>query len=92
MLDGGFQITDGLDQFSDRRKEETCQLACDCPRGSIVTNTASIWARVRDLQSEDKDAADLKDIDDIRRRLYVLIYHAVYQNKSSNKAHLNGLS
>ncbi len=46
---------------------------------------------IRDWQGEDKDAADLRDIDDIRRRLYVLIYHAVYLNKSSNKAHLNGL-
>ena len=44
---------------------------------------------IRDWLSEDKDAAELKDIDDIRRRLYVLIYHAVYVGKSSNKAHLN---
>jgi hypothetical protein len=36
---------------------------------------------IRDWQGEDKDAPDLKDIDDIRRRLYVLIYHAVYLNK-----------
>ena len=46
---------------------------------------------IRDWLSEDKDAAELKDIEDIRRRLYVLIYHAVYVGKSSNKAHLNGL-
>lgn len=46
---------------------------------------------IRDWQKEDTDAPDLRNVDDIRRRLYVLIYHAVYLNKSSNKAHLNGL-
>ena len=67
------------------------------PRGySAATSDRSLTIEemltiIRDWQGEDKDAPDLKDIDDIRRRLYVLIYHAVYLNKSSNKAHLNGL-
>jgi len=67
------------------------------PRGhSVTTSDKSLTVEemltiIRDWQSEDKDAEDLKDIDDIRRRLYVLIYHAIYVNKSSDKAHLNGL-
>jgi hypothetical protein len=67
------------------------------PRGhSVATSERSVTIEemltiIRDWQSEDKDATDLKDIDDIRRRLYVLIYHAVYLYKSSDKAHFNGL-
>jgi NAD-dependent SIR2 family protein deacetylase len=67
------------------------------PRGYSAANSdrsltiEEMLTIIRDWQGEDKDAADLKDVDDIRRRLYVLIYHAVYFNKSSSKAHLNGL-
>jgi hypothetical protein len=67
------------------------------PRGhSAATSDRSLTIEemltiIRDWQGENKDAPDLRDVDDIRRRLYVLIYHAVYLNKSSNSAHLNGL-
>src|ERR1039457_2867906 len=67
------------------------------PRGhSAATSDRSptieeMLTLIRDWQNEDTDAPDLRPVDDIRRRLYVLIYHAVYLNKSSNKAHLNGL-
>lgn len=67
------------------------------PRGHTATTSdksltiEEMLTIIRDWQSEDEEAADLKDIDDIRRRLYVLIYHAVYLYKSSDKGHLNGL-
>ncbi len=46
---------------------------------------------LRDWKREKPDAADLKEFDDMLRRLYVLIYHAVYVSKSSSAKHLNGL-
>lgn len=67
------------------------------PRGhSVTTSDRSLTIEemltiIRDWQGEDKGAEKLKNIDDIKRRLYVLIYHAVYLYKSSNKQHLNGL-
>jgi hypothetical protein len=67
------------------------------PRGHNATTSdksltiEEMLTIIRDWQSEDKEAADLKDVDDIRRRLYILIYHAVYLDKSSKQGHFNGL-
>jgi len=36
---------------------------------------------MRDWKGEDPDASELKEFDDILRRLYVLIYHAVYSER-----------
>jgi len=46
---------------------------------------------MRDWKREKPDADDLREFDDMLRRLYILIYHAVYINKSSSAKHLNSL-
>ena len=46
---------------------------------------------LRDWKREKPDAPELAEFDDMLRRLYVLIYHAVYMSKSSSAKHLNGL-
>jgi hypothetical protein len=68
------------------------------PRGhSAQTSERSVTIEemltiLRDWQREPSvKQLDAAELDDIRRRLYVLIYHAVYENKSSDKGFLNGL-
>lgn len=68
------------------------------PRGhSASTSERSVTIEemltiLRDWQRETSvKQLDAGELEDIRRRLYVLIYHAVYQNKSSDKGFLNGL-
>jgi hypothetical protein len=81
----------------DNRLHEWLQRVFWEPRGhSYVSSDSSLTVEemltlLRDWKREAPDAADLRDFDDMLRRLYVLIYHAVYINKSSSAKHLNGL-
>lgn len=67
------------------------------PRGhSLATSERSVTIEemltiMRDWQGEAKEAPNSDEFHEMRRRLFVLIYQAVYQNKSSDKGHLNGL-
>src|SRR5712664_2079618 len=68
------------------------------PRGhSVLTSERSVTIEemltiLRDWQREASvKQLDTGELDDIRRRLYELIYHAVYENKSSDKGFLNRL-
>jgi hypothetical protein len=67
------------------------------PRGhSLATSERSVTIEemltiMRDWQGEGKTAPSAEEFHEMRRLLFVLIYQAVYQNKSSDKGHFNEL-
>jgi hypothetical protein len=62
-----------------------------CGSSDYSVTVEEMLTILRDWKREKPDAADLQEFDDMLRRLYILIYHAVYVSKSSSAEHLNGL-
>lgn len=81
----------------DARLHEWLQRVFWEPRGHTLATSdrgltiEEMLTLLRDWKKEDADAADLAEIDDTRRRLYILIYNAVYVAKTTNVRHLNSM-